>query len=72
MSACVGFIVVMWCIAQVSANHQAVLRSLVEVRLLARKCGCGSVGLFGASGIWDGKGECRVLQKLENLTAQGH
>jgi hypothetical protein len=38
----------------------------------ASKCGCGSVGLFGASGIWDGKGECRVLQKLENLTAQGH
>lgn len=27
MSACVGFIVVMWCIARVSANHQAVLLS---------------------------------------------
>ena len=36
-----GFIVVMWCIARVSANHQAVWLSLVEVRLLAASAGAG-------------------------------
>jgi len=72
MSACVGFIVVLWCIAWVSANHQAVLLSLVEVRSLGADAGAGvsacSVLAYGGQG----RGRVSCAAKLENLTAQGH
>lgn len=67
MSACVGFIVMMWCIARVSANHQAVWLSLVEVRLLPASAGAGVSACLVLALEGKREGECRVLQKLENL-----
>ena len=62
-----GFIVVMWCIARVSANHQAVWLSLVEVRLLPASAGAGVSACLVLALEGKREGECRVLQKLENL-----
>ena len=72
MSACVGFIVVMWCIAWVSANHQAVLLSLVEVRLLRASAGAGvSACSVLACDEWQGRVSC-AAEAREFETAQGN